>query len=209
VEESSGSYYTEASSVSQMATDSHSTRPLRADARRNRDQLLDAANAAFAEAGTGVALEEIARRAGVGIGTLYRHFPTREALIEAAYRHELAQVAEAADVLLADARPGDVTLGAWMERFLDYAATKRGMGEAIRSIVAATPDLRGEAYGVLLGAIERLVAAGIADGSIRPDARADDVLRAMSAVWTIPEEQGWQDQAGRLFVLLLDGLRVR
>lgn len=192
-----------------MATDLTTTRPLRADARRNREQLLDAANAAFAEAGTGVALEEIARRAGVGIGTLYRHFPTREALIEAAYRHELAQVADTADALLAEGGRGDALLEAWFGRFLGYAAAKRGMGEAIRSIVAATPELRGEAYDVLLGAIGRLVAAGIADGSIRADARADDVMRATSAVWLIPMEPGWQDQAGRVLSLLLDGLRAR
>jgi AcrR family transcriptional regulator len=191
-----------------MAIERHEPRPVRADARRNREQLLDAAAAAFAEAGTGVALEEIARRAGVGIGTLYRHFPTRDALIEAAYRRELGQLSEAADVLLAGERPGDVTLGAWMDRFVEYAAAKRGMGDAIRSIVAATPDLRGTAYSLLIGAIERLLAAGIADGTIRPDARADDVLRAAGAVWLIPEAPDWQDQARRLLGLLLDGLRA-
>ncbi len=189
-----------------MATES---RPLRADARRNREQLLDAATAAFAEAGTGVALEEIARRAGVGIGTLYRHYPTRDALVEAAYRHELARLSETADALLADDRPGDVTLGAWMERFVEYAATKRGMGDAIRSIVAATPELRGEAYALLISSIERLLAAGVADGTLRADARADDVVRAMGAVWLIPEEPDWQEQAHRLLALLLDGLRTR
>jgi AcrR family transcriptional regulator len=192
-----------------MASHPTTIRPLRADARRNRDQLLEAAAAAFAEAGTGVALEEIARRAGVGIGTLYRHFPTREALVEAAYRHELTQVAETADALLADGGRGDLVMEAWFERFLGYAAAKRGMGEAIRSIVAATPDLRGEAYDVLLGAIGRILAAGVADGSIRDGVRADDVMRATSAVWLIPEEPGWQDQAGRVLSLLLDGLRTR
>src|SRR3954465_818392 len=110
-------------------------RPLRADAQRNRDKLLAAATAAFAEEGEAVALETVAARAGVGIGTLYRHFPNRDALVVAAYQHEVdALCAAAADLLTA--QPADEALRAWAERFADYIATKRAMGDALRSAVA-------------------------------------------------------------------------
>src|SRR5437867_10457032 len=105
-------------------------RPLRADAQRNREKLLSAATDAFAADGEDLALETIAARAGVGIGTLYRHFPNRDALIVAAYEHEVdALCAAAADLL--EALPADEALRAWVERFADYMATKRGMGTAL------------------------------------------------------------------------------
>src|SRR5689334_435596 len=112
-----------------MTTDTP-VRSLRADAQRNRDKLLSAATAAFAEGGEEVALEAIAARAGLGIGTLYRHFASREALICAAYRSEVdALCAAAADLL--EAMPADRALRAWTERFADYIAAKRSMGEAL------------------------------------------------------------------------------
>src|SRR5580658_1582417 len=101
-------------------------RPLRADAQRNRDRLLEVAVQAFSHDGPQVSLDAIAKTAGVGIGTLYRHFPTREALIEAAYRSELARLCDAVDDLPAT-MPADQALRAWMDRFIDYLATKRGM----------------------------------------------------------------------------------
>ncbi|MEE3917991.1 helix-turn-helix domain-containing protein [Micromonospora sp. BRA006-A] len=99
-------------------------RPLRADALRNRQRLLDAAVQAFSQDGPEVTLDRVAKEAGVGIGTLYRHFPSREALIEAAYRNELEKLCDAAPALLA-AQPADAALRAWMDRFVDYLATKR------------------------------------------------------------------------------------
>src|SRR5262245_54317410 len=111
-------------------------RPLRADARRNRDRLVEAAVRAFTQGGLDATLESIARDAGVGIGTLYRHFPTREALVEAAYRNELARLCDAATELLAD-RPADGALRAWMDRYVDYMATKRGMADALRAVIAS------------------------------------------------------------------------
>ena len=112
----------------------------RADGERNRERLLEAAKAGFAEAGPEVSLEEIARRAGVGIGTLYRHFPTRDALIEAVYRRELEGFAEAGDQLAATLPPGKA-LHAWMHLLVDYIATKHGMYEVLNSIVGGTSDL--------------------------------------------------------------------
>src|SRR5207245_8803938 len=117
-------------------TVAESARPLRADAQRNRDRLLAAATEAFAEQGEDIALETVAARAGVGIGTLYRHFPNRDALVVAAYRHEVDALCAAAKDLVA-AQPADEALRAWTERFADYIATKRRMGNALRSAAAS------------------------------------------------------------------------
>ena len=188
------------------------TTPMRADARRNRDALLAAAAAAFAEHGTTTSLEQIARRAGVGVGTLYRHFPAREALVEAVYRRELEQVADVATQLLLDERSGHDALRAWSERFLEYAATKRGLGDALRAVMDAAPQLRGTVFGRLQGSVEQIVAHGIADGTIRSDARSDDLLRATTAIFHIPDTgdpAGWLDQSRRILTLLLDGLHPR
>jgi AcrR family transcriptional regulator len=181
-------------------------RPLRADARRNRDKLLDAATGLFAADGTGVPLEAVARAAGVGIGTLYRHFPTKEALVEAAYRNEVARLGEAADELLREL-PADAALAAWMERFVDYTVAKRGMVDALRQIVASGADLFAETKGELLSAVGRLLEAGAADGTLRTDLGPEDVLRATSAIWSIPDDDAWREQAQRLLGLLMDGLR--
>src|SRR5437879_12817962 len=117
-------------------TASAGVRPLRADAQRNRERLLAAAMQAFAEEGEEVALESVAARAGVGIGTLYRHFPNRDALVVAAYQHEVDALCGAAADLLAT-QPADEALRAWTERFADYIATKRRMGNALRSAAAS------------------------------------------------------------------------
>ena len=107
---------------------------LRADAARNRQKLIDAASGQFAEAGTDVSLEAIAKRAGVGVGTLYRHFPTRDALVEAVYRNEVGQVCSAAEELLAEHSP-QVALAEWVKRFAAYLVTKRGMADALHSMM--------------------------------------------------------------------------
>jgi AcrR family transcriptional regulator len=184
------------------------TRPPRADALRNREALLGAAGEVFAEHGVAASLEEVARRAGVGVGTLYRHFPARDALIAAVYQRELESVADAAPELL-DGRSGMEALHAWTDRFLDYAVTKRGLGDALRAIMDAAPELRCEVLPRLEGAIGQLVRAGVEDGSIRPDARPDDLLRAMTAIFHIPHVDGWVEQARRILDLLLDGLAPR
>jgi AcrR family transcriptional regulator len=181
-------------------------RPLRADAQRNRDQILVAASAAFSKCGLEATLEGIAKDAGVGIGTLYRHFPTRELLIEAAYRNELAAVCAAAPELL-DKMPPAEALRAWMDRFVDYMTRKLGMADALRAVIASGANPYAQSFELLVGAIKRLLDAGVAAGEIRPDVSADDVLVSLSGVALAAGSK--RDQADRLLNLLLDGLRYR
>lgn len=179
---------------------------LRPDAQRNREKLLAAAVAAFAEDGVSASLEQIARRAGVGIGTLYRHFPSRDALVAAVYRQEVGRLAAAAPELLA-AYPPDVALRRWMDRFVEYAATKRGLGEALHAAMASDSELHADGFTALTGALDALVAAAIAAGTIRGDARGDDVLRALGAVWMIRDGDDREAQTARTLDLIVDGLR--
>jgi AcrR family transcriptional regulator len=180
---------------------------MRADARVNREKLLHAASEHFASDGPDVSLEAIARGAGVGIGTLYRHFPTREALIEAVYRNEVDQLCAAAGELLAERAPADA-LAEWMERFVAYASTKRGLAGALKAVAASQADLFPTTRERQLEAIGELLAAGIAANTIRPDVTAEDVLTSMNAVWTIAAEgEQWAAQARRVLRLLMDGLR--
>lgn len=178
---------------------------MRADAQRNRDRLLDAAVRAFSQDGPEVTLDAIAKDAGVGIGTLYRHFPTREALIEAAYRNELARLCDSVGELLA-AQPPDEALRTWMDRFVDYMATKRGMSDALRVVIASGVNPYAQSRDRLTTAITALLEAGVEAGTIRPDAQAGDVLIGLGGVTMAASER---DQAGRLLDLLRDGLRYR
>jgi AcrR family transcriptional regulator len=180
---------------------------MRADARENREKLLRAAGRDFAAGGPDVPLELIARTAGVGIGTLYRHFPTREALIEAVYRNEVDQLCAAAGALLAELAPADA-LAEWMERFVAYATTKRGLMGALKSVAASQSDLFPTTRARLLAAVGELLEAGIAAGEIRPDVTPEDVMTSMNAVWTISAEgEQWAAQAVRVLRLLMDALR--
>jgi AcrR family transcriptional regulator len=179
---------------------------MRADARKNREKLLGEAAILFAESGVNASLEEIARRSGVGVGTLYRHFPTRDALVAATYQHEVDQLCDSVGGLLASGAP-DAALRAWMDGFLRYTATKRGMGEALQSIMASDSELSARVRTRLSEALAVLVGAAVAAGSIRPDARPDDVLRALGAIWILPEGPDREEQAGRILDLLMDGLR--
>lgn len=181
---------------------------MRADARRNRDKLLAAAAELFSEDGTDVPFEAIARRAGVGVGTLYRHFPTKDALVEAAYRKEVEQIGAAAAELLAQ-HPPDVALAEWMDRFVAYAAAKRGMLGALQSLTGSKGELFAEARRQLDGAVETLLAAGVEAGTLRADVTAEDVLRAMSPIWSISDPERWSEQSRTLLRLLMDGLRHR
>ncbi|GAA4591275.1 TetR/AcrR family transcriptional regulator [Planotetraspora phitsanulokensis] len=183
-------------------------RPLRADARRNRDRLLEVAVRAFSQDGPDVTLEAIAKEAGVGIGTLYRHFPTREALVEAAYRNELARLCDAAGELL-EAKAPDQALRDWMDRFVDYGAAKRGMADALRAVVASGGNPYAHSRDKLIDTIGTLLEAGGAAGRLRTDARADDVLASLSGIGLITGDPGRREQADRLLDLLMDGLRYR
>jgi AcrR family transcriptional regulator len=181
------------------------TKPLRADARRNRELLVQAAGELFAEQGTEVSLDAVAARAGVGIGTLYRNFPNRDALVEAAYRNEVAALCDAAEALLAE-HPADEALAAWMDRFVSYAAAKRGMSSALQAVNAKT-GLYSETRAEIVAAIRMLLGAGVADGTLRSDVEPEDVLRAMGAIWVISEGEAWRAQAETLIRLIVDGLR--
>lgn len=179
---------------------------LRADARRNRDRLIEVAAAAFAEHGVDASLEDIARRAGVGIGTLYRHFPTREHLVEVLYRREVEALCAAADDL-ASRRPPDAALAEWMQRFVGYIATKRGMANSLRILMNTKSELFADTYGKIPLALRRLIEAAVADGSIRADIDSSDVLQALAGIYSAPDTPDWQERSRRLVALLMDGLR--
>jgi AcrR family transcriptional regulator len=182
------------------------TRPLRADARRNREKLLTAATEAFAEEGEDVALEAVAARAGVGIGTLYRHFPNRDVLVVAAYEHEVDALCAAAADLLASL-PADEALRAWMNRFADYMATKRSMGNALRAAASSDSPLFAVTRERILGALRLLLEAGAASGTLRADVDPTDVMRVINGIWYLPSGPAWRDDVGRMLGLVIDGLR--
>lgn len=180
--------------------------PPRADAQRNRQRLIEVAQRAFTTGDGKVSLEAVAKDAGVGIGTLYRHFPTREALVEAVYLAERRRLCDAADELLAEQAP-EQALRTWMDRFADYIATKREMADALRALIADGTVTRSQAREELSVAVRRMLDAGAAAGTLRDDARAEDVVVALVGVFSVcalPDQRG---QAGRLLDLLMDGLR--
>lgn len=182
------------------------TRSLRADAQRNRDKLLTAATEAFASDGEDVALETVAARAGVGIGTLYRHFPSREALVAAAYRNEVDALCSAAAELLASLPP-DQAVRAWTERFAEYIATKRAMGDALRSAVGSDAPLFAQTRERICSALRLLLDAGAASGCLRCDVDPKDVMRVINGIWYLPDGPEWRADVGRMLDLVIDGLR--
>jgi AcrR family transcriptional regulator len=192
--------------MSTDVTEVGQAKPLRADARRNRDALLVVAASHFAEQGVEAPLEEIARRAGVGIGTLYRHFPTRDALIADVYRREVDLLCAGVDELLATL-PADEALAEWMRRFVGYVATKRGLAVALKSMVNDNSELFAQSRAHINESMARLVHAAVEAGLVRDDADPEDVLRGMSGFCLFSEQAGWQEQAQRLVTLLVDGLR--
>jgi AcrR family transcriptional regulator len=182
------------------------TRKPRADRARNRQLLIDAAKAGFAELGLNVSLEEIARRAGVGIGTLYRHFPSRESVVEAVYRREVEQLAEAVPQLLEASPPGEA-LHKWMHLFVDYIATKRLIAPSLGAAAGRTSALYATSAELITRAISTLVKRAVASGEVRKDIDASDLLRAMVGVSYGNPDEGWEASARRLIDILMDGLR--
>jgi len=178
----------------------------RADAERNRTRLLDAARAAFASGRVPVTLEQIARDAEVGIGTLYRHFPTREALVEALYRKELADLCATAGDLLETHAP-ERALRAWMDGFADYVAAKREMADALRAVFASGAVTVSQARGELTVAVKQILDAGIADGTLRDDVRPEDVVAMIVGIFTATSIAGGREQLERMFDLLVDAVR--
>jgi AcrR family transcriptional regulator len=178
----------------------------RADSARNRQLLIDAAKAGFSSVGLDVSLEEIARRAGVGIGTLYRHFPTREAVVEAVYRHEVEQLAEAVPQLLETAAAGEA-LHQWMHLFVDYIATKRMIAPSLAAAAGRTSTLYATSVELITSAITTLVKRAVASGEVRKDIDPSDLLRALVGVSYGNPDVGWEASARRLIDILMDGLR--
>jgi len=179
---------------------------LRADAQRNRDALLEAAAAAFTEHGTDASLEDVAKRAGVGIGTLYRHFPTRDALVEAAYRRGVEGLCDQADLLAADHAPAEA-LELWMSTFVGYVATKRGLAGSLKLASDKNADLFTYVHGRIHDAMAGLIDNAEKAGEIRSDVNPYDLMRALSGLCMVSDKPDWQDQARRLISLLMDGLR--
>ncbi|MGO9514367.1 MAG: TetR/AcrR family transcriptional regulator [Steroidobacteraceae bacterium] len=184
------------------------TRKPRADSARNRQLLIDAAKAAFTDVGLNVSLEEIARRAGVGIGTLYRHFPSREAVVEAVYRREVELLAEAVPQLL-ETSPAGEALHKWMHLFVDYIATKRVIAPSLGAAAARTSALHASSAELITRAISTLVKRAVESGDVRKDIAPSDLLRAMVGVSYGNPDKAWEASARRLIDLLMDGLRRR
>ncbi|MFF7333477.1 TetR family transcriptional regulator [Streptomyces sp. NPDC008150] len=182
-------------------------RPLRADARRNREKILDAAMRAFTAQGLDAHLEHIAKDAGVGSATLYRNFPTREALIEAVYRNEVARLCDAAPDLLERQFPLDA-LRAWTRLYLDYVTAKHGMIDALRAIAATGGNPYGHSRQRIRSAIATLMDACVAAGAIRTDIPSGDVAAALEGIALTSAGDGHRQQAERLLDLTLDGLTI-
>jgi AcrR family transcriptional regulator len=183
-----------------------SARKPRADGQRNRERLMEAAKAGFSETGPDVSLDEIARRAGVGIGTLYRHFPTRDAVVEAVYRREVEQLAQGAMRLMETLPPGEA-LHQWMRLFVDYVATKKVVASALGAMVGGVSELYAVSGAQIIGAMALLVERAIASGDIRADVESDDLLRALVGFTYSNTSPGWQASGLRLIDILMDGLR--
>jgi len=151
-----------------------------------------------------VSLEAIARDAGVGIGTLYRHFPSRDLLVEAVYRAELAEVAAAAAQLL-EGHPPKVALRRWMDRYASFVAAKRGMAESLLAMVDSGAVQINQTHARIVGAVEMLLRAGVDDGCLRSDVLADDVVSSLLGIFMA---SGSPDQTGRMLDLLVAGVAV-
>lgn len=179
-------------------------RPLRADAQRNEDRLLQAAAAAFAREGAGASVKDIAREAGVGVGTLYRRFPSKELLIEATYRHEVQRLCEVAPHLAATRAPAEA-LRTWMESFIDFMAAKQGMADALRVILTDDRE-KLHTRALLADAIDHLLAPAKGRSVTRPDVSAQDVLMALGGISLMASNEQQGDLATRLIDLLLHGI---
>ncbi|MBV1833485.1 TetR/AcrR family transcriptional regulator [Komagataeibacter pomaceti] len=178
----------------------------RSDGRKNRERLLETARTAFGSGEIDIPLDEIARRAGVGIGTLYRHFANRDALIEAVYRAELNRLAASA-THLADTYAPVEALRAWLKLFVDYIATKQVIAPALNSLISGTDAIYADSRAVLTTAIGGLVARAVESGDIRPDIEPIDLLCALTGVSIYATGPGWEERAKRLVDILIAGSR--
>jgi AcrR family transcriptional regulator len=192
-------------SATEPATEALVARPKRADARRNYEKVLAAAREAFAEGGGSTALEEIARRAGVGIGTLYRHFPSRQALLEALYDDEVEEVCRSA-AEFESADPWDALSG-WFERFIGYIATKQALAQELFNYLDRDAELFKVCRASLFEAGEPLLRRAQEAGVVRPDVDIADVIQMVVGIAKIPAGDAAQNQ--HILRVALDGLRYR
>jgi len=178
----------------------------RTDAQRNRERILEAAKEAFTRRGANASLDDIAKEAGVGAGTLYRHFPNRDALIEAVYRTEVGKLA-AAQRKFAETMPPIEALRAWMMLFVDYIATKQIIASALNSVVGGPSRLYDSSRVHVTGAINALVKTAMKSGDLRKDLEPFDLLRALIGVSNVATGPDWQESARRLVDILIKGSR--
>jgi AcrR family transcriptional regulator len=178
----------------------------RADATRNRGQLLDVATRVFASAGAEPSMRAIAREAGVGIATLYRHFPTRESLVDAVYRDQVARLTDGARELLTQLPP-PAALRRWMELFGDWIAAKNGMLGTLLAMIESGEIAHAQTQAELLAAIDVLLDAGRATGELRADVTAEDIAASLIGIFTVARPPEHPARASRLLNILLDGLR--
>ena len=178
----------------------------RADATRNRDQLLAVAKRVFASSDGESSMRAIAREAGVGIATLYRHFPTRESLVDAAYRDQVVRLTAGARELL-DQMPPAAALRSWMDLFGDWIAMKNGMLDTLRAMIESGEIAQAQTRTALLAAIAEILDAGRAAGDLRSDVTADDVAASLVGIFTVAHPLEREANAARLLNILMDGLR--
>jgi AcrR family transcriptional regulator len=178
----------------------------RTDAQRNRQRILDVAKEAFTRSGANTSLDDIAKQAGVGPGTLYRHFPARDALLEAVYRSEVEKLA-AAEKQFAEELPPLEALRAWMLLFVDYIAAKQIIAPALNTLVGGHSKVFEASYSLVWDAIRALVKRAIKSGDIRPDLDPIDLLRALIGVANVATTPDWQKSARRLVDILITGSR--
>lgn len=191
-----------------MGTQSVETaRRPRADAVRNRERVLAAAKAVFSKGGADASLEAVAKRAQVGIGTLYRHFPTRQALYEAVYQHEVSQLVELAEQLNGEAAPVEA-LRRWMRSIVEFIATKKGMLAALALAVTASSELHTRSSELLAKAARHLLERAVAAGEIRSDIDPGDLVRGLIGMCFVHNQPGWQENVLPLVDVLVDGLRL-
>lgn len=180
--------------------------PKRSDAVQNRERILTVALAELIHS-TEVPLSVIAKKAGVGQGTFYRHFPTREALIMEVYRYEMSQVAEFAEHLL-ETRPPNQALREWMNRLAEYAITKAGLANAIREVTSSKGCSWTAGYASMIAAAQMLLDANVKAGTIRAGITADDFFLAIAGIWQINANENWRPRLTWLMDLVMEGLRT-
>jgi AcrR family transcriptional regulator len=199
----------EQKSLTPMTTASDpSPKKPRADAIRNRERVLEAAKMVFSAGGPDASLEAVARHAGVGIGTLYRHFPTREALYDAVYRREVDQLYDLSQQMKAEASPARA-LHRWMRCVVEFVATKKGMSAALALAAHSPSELHAYSFERLTAAAGGLLKRAVAAGELRADVDADDLIRTLVGMCMIHDQPGWQARVLRMVDVFVDGLAVQ